>query len=127
MFSRHAERCIKAAGAQRRFHRYDLLLSLRYSRACDGCGYVRHPAGTERGSQVPVVLMGITAGQFRQDRCYPWAVSNIRKVRNTMLGKIRKKLLAALTEKVQAQQPLTLLEKEFLSENGIDIESSSKT
>ena len=52
---------------------------------------------------------------------------NIRKVRNTMLGKIRKKLLAALTEKVQAQQPLTLLEKEFLSENGIDIESSSKT
>ena len=42
---------------------------------------------------------------------------NIRKVRNTMLKKIRKKLLAALTEKVQAQQPLTLLEKEFLSEN----------
>jgi len=33
---------------------------------------------------------------------------NIRKVRNTMLKKIRKKLLAALTEKVQAQQPLTL-------------------
>lgn len=52
---------------------------------------------------------------------------NIRKVRNTMLKKIRKKLLAALTEKVQAQQPLTLLEKEFLSENGIDIESISKT
>ena len=52
---------------------------------------------------------------------------NIRKVRNTMLGKIRKKLLAALTEKVQTQQPLTLLEKEFLSENGVDIENSSKT
>lgn len=52
---------------------------------------------------------------------------NIRKVRNTMLKKIRKKLLAALTEKVQAQQPLILLEKEFLSENGIDIESISKT
>lgn len=52
---------------------------------------------------------------------------NIRKVRNTMLKKIRKKLLAALTEKVQAQQPLTLLEKEFLIENGIDIESNSKT
>ena len=51
---------------------------------------------------------------------------NIRKVRNTMLGKIRKKLLAALTEKVQAQQPLTLLEKEFLSENGVDIEKSAK-
>ena len=47
---------------------------------------------------------------------------NIRKVRNTMLKKIRKKLLAALTEKVQTQQPLTLLEKEFLKENGIDIE-----
>ena len=50
---------------------------------------------------------------------------NIRKVRNTMLKKIRKKLLAALTEKVQTQQPLTLLEKEFLIENGIDIENSS--
>lgn len=51
---------------------------------------------------------------------------NIRKVRNTMLKKIRKKLLAALTEKVQAQQPLTLLEKEFLSENGVDIEKYTK-
>lgn len=50
---------------------------------------------------------------------------NIRKVRNTMLKKIRKKLLAALTEKVQIQQPLTLLEKEFLSENGVDIENRS--
>ena len=47
---------------------------------------------------------------------------NIRKVRNTMLKRIRKKLLAALTEKVQAQQPLTLLEKEFLTENGVSIE-----
>lgn len=51
---------------------------------------------------------------------------NIRKVRNTMLKKIRKKLLAALTEKVQAQQPLTLLEKEFLKENGVDIEKITK-
>ena len=51
---------------------------------------------------------------------------NIRKVRNTMLKKIRKKLLAALTEKVQAKQPLTLLEKEFLSENGVDIEKTTK-
>ena len=47
---------------------------------------------------------------------------NIRKVRNTMLKKIRKKLLAALKEKMQAQQPLTLLEKEFLRENGVSIE-----
>ena len=51
---------------------------------------------------------------------------NIRKVRNTMLKKIRKKLLAALKEKVQAQQPLTLLEKEFLKENGVDIEKATK-
>ena len=36
-----------------------------------------------------------------------------------------KKLLAALTEKVQTQQPLTLLEKEFLRENGVDIENNS--
>lgn len=47
---------------------------------------------------------------------------NIRKVRGTMLKKIRKKLLAALTEKVQNQQPLTLLEKEFLIDNGVAIE-----
>ena len=51
---------------------------------------------------------------------------NIHKVRNTMLKKIRKKLLAALTEKVQAQQPLTLLEKEFLSENCVDIGKTTK-
>ncbi len=52
---------------------------------------------------------------------------NIRKVRNTMLRKIRKQLLAALTEKVQAQQPLTLLEKDFLRENGVDIENNNDT
>ena len=38
---------------------------------------------------------------------------NIRKVRNTMLKKIRKKLLEALTKKMKAQQPLSLLEKDF--------------
>lgn len=47
---------------------------------------------------------------------------NIRKVRGTMLKKIRKKLLAALTEKVQNQQPLTLLEKDFLIDNGAAVE-----
>ena len=47
---------------------------------------------------------------------------NIRKVRSTMLKRIRKKLLTALTEKAQKQQPLTLLEKEFLKENGIDFD-----
>lgn len=45
---------------------------------------------------------------------------NIRKIRNTMLKRIRKKLLPALTEKAQKQ--LTLLEKEFLKENGIDFD-----
>lgn len=47
---------------------------------------------------------------------------NIRKVRGTMLKKIRKRLLAALTEKERKQQPLTLLEKEFLADNSLDIE-----
>jgi hypothetical protein len=51
---------------------------------------------------------------------------NIRKVRNTMLKKIRKKLLAALTEKVQKQQPLTLLEKGFLIESGVSVEEDVK-
>lgn len=43
---------------------------------------------------------------------------NIRKVRGTMLGRIRKKLLAALTRKMD-KQPLTLLEKEFLRDCGL--------
>lgn len=52
---------------------------------------------------------------------------NIRKVRNTMLKKIRKKLLAALTEKMQEKHPLTLQEKVFLRECGADIESGCKS
>lgn len=47
---------------------------------------------------------------------------NIRKVRGTMLKKIRKKLFDALTEKIKGKQPLTLLEKDFLTDNGLDIE-----
>ena len=50
---------------------------------------------------------------------------NIRKVRGTMLKKIRKELLAALTEKAVRQQPLTLVEKEFLADNGADIENTA--
>ena len=49
---------------------------------------------------------------------------NIRKVRSTMLKKIRNKLLDALTEKTKEKQPLTLFEKEFLTDNGVDIEKS---
>lgn len=51
---------------------------------------------------------------------------NICKVRGTMLKKIRKKLLEALTKKMKAQQPLTLLEKEFLEESGMGIDSGEK-
>lgn len=42
---------------------------------------------------------------------------NIRKVRNTMMKKIRKELLSALTDKAEKQQPMTLMEKAFLAEN----------
>lgn len=52
---------------------------------------------------------------------------NIRKVRGTMLKNIRKKLLIALAEKVKKQQPLTLLEKEFLTDSDVDIEKIHKT
>lgn len=48
---------------------------------------------------------------------------NIRKVRKTMLKKIHKKLLAALKDKHGKQQPMTLLEKEFLAENGVVVDS----
>lgn len=50
---------------------------------------------------------------------------NIRKVRATMLKKIQKKLLAALREKAEKQQSMTLLEKEFLVENGETVDRES--
>lgn len=40
---------------------------------------------------------------------------NIRKVRNTLLKRIQKKLLAALLEKERRQQDMTLLERKFLA------------
>ena len=42
---------------------------------------------------------------------------NIRKVRNTMMKKIQKKLLDALLDKASKQLPMTLAEKAFLAEN----------
>lgn len=51
---------------------------------------------------------------------------NIHKVRGTMLKKIRKKLLPALLEKAKKQQPLTLLEKEFLADNSTEVDSQEK-
>ena len=51
---------------------------------------------------------------------------NIRKVRGTMLKKIRKKLLPALLDKAEKQQPMTLLEKDFLEENMAEIDSEEK-
>lgn len=42
---------------------------------------------------------------------------NIRKVRGTMLKRIRKRLLAELDEKVRKQQSLTLREKRFLEDS----------
>ena len=50
---------------------------------------------------------------------------NIRKVRGTMLKKIRKKLLAALMDK-HGKQPMTLLEKEFLADNSEAVETAQK-
>lgn len=51
---------------------------------------------------------------------------NIRKVRGTIFKKIRKKLLPALLDKAEKQQPMNLLEKEFLAENGTKIDSKEK-
>lgn len=51
---------------------------------------------------------------------------NIRKVRSTMFKKIRKKLLPALLDKAEEQQPINLLEKDFLAENGTKIDSKEK-
>ena len=51
---------------------------------------------------------------------------NIRKVRVTMLKKIQKKLLPALLEKAKKQQPLTLLEMDFLADNSTEVDSQKK-
>ena len=51
---------------------------------------------------------------------------NIRKVRGTMLKKIQKKLLPVLLDKAEKQQPMTLLEKDFLEESGMKIDSGEK-
>ena len=51
---------------------------------------------------------------------------NIRKVRGTMFKKIQKKLLAALTDKAEKQQPMTLLEKEFLRACGLTVDNGTK-
>jgi len=51
---------------------------------------------------------------------------NIRKVRGTMLKKIRKNLLAALTEEANKQQPMTLLEKAFLAKSSETVDSGNK-
>ena len=51
---------------------------------------------------------------------------NIRKVRATMLKKIRKKLLAALIDKHGEQQSLSLLEKEFLADNSEPVETKKE-
>lgn len=51
---------------------------------------------------------------------------NIRKVRVTMFKKIRKKLLTALMDKHGKQQPMTLLEKDFLADNSEAVETVKK-
>lgn len=43
-----------------------------------------------------------------------------------MFKKIRKKLLPALLDKAEKQQPMTLLEKNYLEDNGVAIESEEK-
>lgn len=49
---------------------------------------------------------------------------NIRKIRNTLLKRIQKKLLAALQDEAYRQQ-LTLLEKNFLTRNGFSVDDGT--
>lgn len=51
---------------------------------------------------------------------------NIRKVRNTMMKKIRKELLSALTDKAEKQLPMALVEKAFLSDIGKAIDTEAQ-
>ena len=51
---------------------------------------------------------------------------NIRKIRNTMMKKIRKELLSALTDKAEKQLPMTLVEKAFLSDIGKAVDTEAQ-
>ena len=51
---------------------------------------------------------------------------NIRKIRNTMMKKIRKELLSALTDKAEKQLPMTLVEKAFLSDIGKAVDTKAQ-
>lgn len=51
---------------------------------------------------------------------------NIRKVRNTMMKKIRKELLSALTDKAEKQLSMTLVEKAFLSDIGKAVDAEAQ-
>ena len=51
---------------------------------------------------------------------------NIRKVRNTMMEKIRKELLSALTDKAEKQLSMTLVEKAFLSDIGKAVDTEAQ-
>ena len=51
---------------------------------------------------------------------------NIRKVRNTMMKKIRKELLSALTDKAEKQLPMTLVDKAFLSDIGKAVDTKAQ-
>ena len=51
---------------------------------------------------------------------------NIRKERNTMMKKLQKELLSALTDKAEKQQPMTLMEKAFLSDNGKAVDTEAQ-
>ena len=48
------------------------------------------------------------------------------RCRGTMLKKIGKKLLPALLDKAEKKQPMTILEKDFLEESGMEIDSEEK-
>ena len=51
---------------------------------------------------------------------------NIRKIRNTMMKKIRKELLSALTDKAEKQLSMTLVEKAFLSDIGKAVDTEAQ-
>jgi len=51
---------------------------------------------------------------------------NIRMIRNTMMKKIRKELLSALTDKAEKQLPMTLVEKAFLTDIGKAVDTEAQ-
>ena len=112
-FSGYAKRCTGKADPKGRFHWRHFLLSLRYPWTCNG----RIPIQIlwELNEEHKELLFSVLSGCLAQQGSPKYGIkatgTSARCV--ARCSKIQKKLLPALLDKAEKQQPMTLLEKNF--------------